>query len=529
MRRRLTWAAEGCPPYEPGIQKRLEDAFADGVKSIDAIVNGIGYTLQLRPHFRQVQKANHTKIRRIFRTIPDPPWNERLRNKAIKMLRQDPRACCQGRLRRQGIPLLFCSPAMWVSTCGMSIAWSGGAENDPNRRLLLVYMNSISFWCGFLVTVLATSAAKNVLCQAPSPSMLLRVRKTNLTSATLDTFFGLLIFLEGATLFGPFGPGAEAFSLLNRVALANVMASALAHLNLGLHAWCLVRYPEGHDGVGEPPLPLVSPMGYSTATDAGNNGSRTTGTSTSSAQPVRVDAGGNPICEDDGSRVILPPDEQPLDDKTYLMYHGTRPDAADAIERYGFMRSKRGMLGEGVYLSRDVAKAAHYPLDVPEDDYSNRVILECLVHVGKVKRIDCAGHPMQLTWGILGYDTAWVPPHCGMVPSGLEEDCVWNPERILVLRRVAVAPAAKEAAAKRAVQEQARREKKSKNNSRDAFLVSAASGHLGTAVPSTSAEPGRRRSRSGSPIKDGSNNKKSAKRQSTPPAIGFGGAALQAV
>ena len=96
------------------------------------------------------------------------------------------------------------------------------------------------------------------------------------------------------------------------------------------------------------------------------------------------------------------------------------------------------MLGEGVYLSRDVTKAAHYPLDVAADDYENRVILECLVHVGKVKRIDSANHPMQKTWMILGYDTAWVPPACGMVPSGLEEDCVWSPDRIIVLRRVQV-------------------------------------------------------------------------------------------
>ena len=50
--------------------------------------------------------------------------------------------------------------------------------------------------------------------------------------------------------------------------------------------------------------------------------------------------------------------------------------------------------------------------------------LECLVHVGKVKRIDAINHPMQKTWSLLGYDTAWVPPHCGMVPSGLEEGCV---------------------------------------------------------------------------------------------------------
>lgn len=137
----------------------------------------------------------------------------------------------------------------------------------------------------------------------------------------------------------------------------------------------------------------------------------------------------------------LEPDEMPGDGRRYLMYHGTRPEAADAIEKYGFTPSADGMLGPGVYLSRDVTKAARYPLDVERDDVANRVILECLVRVGKVKRIDARHHPTQKTWFKEGYDTAWVPPHCGMVASGLEEDCVSNPERIVVLRRVPV-PAA---------------------------------------------------------------------------------------
>ena len=58
---------------------------------------------------------------------------------------------------------------------------------------------------------------------------------------------------------------------------------------------------------------------------------------------------------------------------------------AEAIERSGFRRSADGMLGEGVYLSRDVTKASYYPLDVEPHDYANRVILKCLVHVGKVR------------------------------------------------------------------------------------------------------------------------------------------------
>lgn len=144
------------------------------------------------------------------------------------------------------------------------------------------------------------------------------------------------------------------------------------------------------------------------------------------------------------------------------------------------------MLGEGVYLSRDVAKAAHYPLDVDDDDLEGRVILECLVNVGKVKKIDSLGHPMQQTWAILGYDTAWVPPHCGMVPSGLEEDCVWNPERIVVLRRVAVAAAAAKAADRKAQAEQSRREQARRSEAKQKALVAAVSKGRGNAVESTS-------------------------------------------
>merc|ERR1712008_318010 len=34
------------------------------------------------------------------------------------------------------------------------------------------------------------------------------------------------------------------------------------------------------------------------------------------------------------------------------------------------------------------------------------------------------------------YDCAWVPPNSGVVPSGLEENCVRLPSQIKVLRRV---------------------------------------------------------------------------------------------
>ncbi|XP_041918727.1 uncharacterized protein LOC121683249 [Alosa sapidissima] len=120
----------------------------------------------------------------------------------------------------------------------------------------------------------------------------------------------------------------------------------------------------------------------------------------------------------------------PCDNKVYTMYHGTSWKAAVAIRKTGFRQSSGGMLGRGVYLSRDLQKASRYPLDLPE---SQRVVLRVRVNVGRVKRIDRQGHPLQKTWHNQGYDTAWCPPGCGMVPSGLEEDCVWDPSRITIM------------------------------------------------------------------------------------------------
>ncbi|XP_053543871.1 grass carp reovirus (GCRV)-induced gene 2e [Ictalurus punctatus] len=117
----------------------------------------------------------------------------------------------------------------------------------------------------------------------------------------------------------------------------------------------------------------------------------------------------------------------PADGKVYRMYHGTSIQAADQIMRTGFKQSAGGMLGRGVYLSRDLNKASRYPLDLPEHQ---RVVIRVKVNVGRVKKIDHQGHPLQKTWHDHGYDTAWCPPRCGMVPSGLEEDCVWDPSRI---------------------------------------------------------------------------------------------------
>ncbi|KAA8585558.1 hypothetical protein FQN60_004252 [Etheostoma spectabile] len=131
----------------------------------------------------------------------------------------------------------------------------------------------------------------------------------------------------------------------------------------------------------------------------------------------------------------------PKSGKTYAMYHGTTKKAAQLIRATGFKQSAGGMLGRGVYLSRDLDKASRYPIDHPESD---RIVIKVKVNVGNVIAINHQGHPRQKTWHDSRYgevfDTAWVPPNCGMVKSGLEEDCVWDPNRIKILKTIQPRP-----------------------------------------------------------------------------------------
>uniref|UniRef100_A0A8P4GL22 PARP catalytic domain-containing protein n=1 Tax=Dicentrarchus labrax TaxID=13489 RepID=A0A8P4GL22_DICLA len=121
---------------------------------------------------------------------------------------------------------------------------------------------------------------------------------------------------------------------------------------------------------------------------------------------------------------------EPVSHSTYVMYHGTSSRNARSILASGFCQSADGMLGRGVYLSRDLNKARCYPAFHPESD---QVVIRVKVNVGKVIAINYQNHPFQKSWHEYGYDTAWVPPMCGMVNCGLEEDCVWDPRRIEII------------------------------------------------------------------------------------------------
>ncbi|CAL8264597.1 unnamed protein product [Gadus morhua 'NCC'] len=79
--------------------------------------------------------------------------------------------------------------------------------------------------------------------------------------------------------------------------------------------------------------------------------------------------------------------KQPNCDRTYVMYHGTTRTNATAIQRNGFKQSAGGMLGCGVYLSRDLQKASRYPIDPALPD-SERVVFRVKVNVGNVIAIN---------------------------------------------------------------------------------------------------------------------------------------------
>ncbi|XP_026854268.1 grass carp reovirus (GCRV)-induced gene 2o isoform X2 [Electrophorus electricus] len=124
--------------------------------------------------------------------------------------------------------------------------------------------------------------------------------------------------------------------------------------------------------------------------------------------------------------------KKPKNSRVYPMYHGTHINNAKDIIINGFKASIDGLLGQGVYVSRNIDKAKCYPLNT---DKRERVVFKLKVNVGKVKKIDCDNHPLQKSWHQNGYDSAWIPPNSNVsaIKSGREEDCVWDPIRITVI------------------------------------------------------------------------------------------------
>jgi GTPase SAR1 family protein len=150
---------------------------------------------------------------------------------------------------------------------------------------------------------------------------------------------------------------------------------------------------------------------------------------------------------------VLTEDQEIETDKVYIMYHGTPSlENAALIEQQGVHASKCGLLGAGVYVSRDVRQARRYS--------GSGVVFEVLVRTGRVCHIqdhlvavhDVQGNVIEVPakdlvpdkWHNAGYDTAWVPADCSESifrggaawDQGIrEETCVFDAARITVLRR----------------------------------------------------------------------------------------------
>lgn len=106
------------------------------------------------------------------------------------------------------------------------------------------------------------------------------------------------------------------------------------------------------------------------------------------------------------------------------MYHSTSVENAKSILENGFTSSKTNdnMLGQGIYVSADIEKALDY----------GPVTFKLLVYPGWVRAVTRQGDEWQKTWQ-RKYSSAWVPPNCGMVYSGRQENCVKSKRQIKIL------------------------------------------------------------------------------------------------
>lgn len=118
-----------------------------------------------------------------------------------------------------------------------------------------------------------------------------------------------------------------------------------------------------------------------------------------------------------------------ISNRSYVMYHGTTSRNAESIQAWGFRPSQEGVLGSGVYLSRDLQKASRYPIGYTMGD---KVVIQVLVDVGNVVTIKYYNHPLRRTWYRNGYDSAWVP--MWPLTRTLEENCIRDPRRIRILQ-----------------------------------------------------------------------------------------------
>ena len=104
----------------------------------------------------------------------------------------------------------------------------------------------------------------------------------------------------------------------------------------------------------------------------------------------------------------------------FVMYHATDRGNVKSILDNGFRPSVGGMLGPGLYLSRDINKTRNY----------GDVCFKLLVYTGRTKRMDSADNGGS--WRESN-DSAYLPPHNDVVSSGREETCVKSVKQVKIL------------------------------------------------------------------------------------------------
>lgn len=121
------------------------------------------------------------------------------------------------------------------------------------------------------------------------------------------------------------------------------------------------------------------------------------------------------------------PKEKPKRQPTYIGFHTTKPDAAIKIAQGGFLPSKKGMIGPGVYFARSLE--ATIGKVGAAGGFGAWIIAE--VHMGKV--LEVRRHSSEQTKASEGkwhdqYDTCY----CTHSDNNLDEFCIKNPETQII-------------------------------------------------------------------------------------------------
>ena len=104
----------------------------------------------------------------------------------------------------------------------------------------------------------------------------------------------------------------------------------------------------------------------------------------------------------------------------YVIYHATKGHNVCSILSDGFKPSTGGMLGPGLYLSRDIDKTRAY----------GDVCLKVLAYTGKTRKMDSEDNAGS--WRA-NYDSAYLPPNNSVVASKREETCLKSVDQVTVL------------------------------------------------------------------------------------------------